>query len=78
MISFDPSRVMAESAHPAYDKGCHYFGIKLRRAKVGKDYRADVASIRRLVNANTVMASRLCANCLYRGLQKVGWYKMSY
>jgi hypothetical protein len=50
-------RVMAESAHPAYDKACHYFGIKLRRARVGQDFRADVHAIRRLVNGNTVMVS---------------------
>ena len=48
-------RVIAESAHSAYDKACQYFGIKLRRVAVGKDFRADVAAMRRQVNRNTIM-----------------------
>lgn len=51
----EPEMIIAESAHSAYDKAAEYFGVRLRRASVRADYRADVQAIRRLVNKNTIM-----------------------
>eukprot|EP00850_Spirogloea_muscicola_P000155 SM000001S04557 [mRNA] locus=s1:935617:940329:+ [translate_table: standard] len=51
----NPEMIVAVSAHSAYDKAAQYFGIRLRRTKVGKDYRADVSAMRRLVNRNTIL-----------------------
>jgi sphinganine-1-phosphate aldolase len=49
-----PNVVMPVTAHPALDKGAHYFGIELRKAAVTDDFTADMASVASLVDANTV------------------------
>lgn len=48
-----PEVVLPTTAHPAFDKAAHYFGIKLRKAKLQPDYRVDVRAIKRLINRNT-------------------------
>jgi sphinganine-1-phosphate aldolase len=50
----NPNVVMPVTAHPALDKGAHYFGIELRKADVNADFVADMSSVRSLVDANTV------------------------
>jgi glutamate/tyrosine decarboxylase-like PLP-dependent enzyme len=50
-----PELVAPSSAHPAFDKAAHYFGIKLVRVPVGPDYRADVAATRRALTRNTIV-----------------------
>uniref|UniRef100_A0A7I4CT04 sphinganine-1-phosphate aldolase n=1 Tax=Physcomitrium patens TaxID=3218 RepID=A0A7I4CT04_PHYPA len=50
-----PEMIIAESAHSAYDKAAQYFQIKLRRAPVADDLRADVKAMKRLINKNTIM-----------------------
>ncbi|WP_141591843.1 aminotransferase class V-fold PLP-dependent enzyme [Myxococcus sp. AB056] len=50
-----PEMVAPASAHPAFDKAAHYFGIKMVRVPVGPDYRADVAAMRKAVNRNTIV-----------------------
>lgn len=49
-----PNVVMPVSAHPGLLKGCHYFGIEVRRAALTDRYVADVASVRSLIDDNTV------------------------
>ncbi len=49
-----PNVVMPETAHPALDKGAHYFGIELRKAVVTDQYIADMDSVRSLIDENTV------------------------
>jgi sphinganine-1-phosphate aldolase len=49
-----PELVAPTSAHPAFDKAAHYFGLKLVRVPVGLDYRADVAATRKAMNRNTI------------------------
>lgn len=49
-----PEIVAPETAHVAFEKAAHYFGVKLRKAPIGRDFRADVAEMRKLVNRNTV------------------------
>lgn len=50
-----PEMVLPESAHSAYDKAAQYFGIRILRVPVGKDFRADVVAIRRAISRNTIM-----------------------
>lgn len=50
-----PEAIIPESAHAAFIKGCHYFGIKLVYAKKSSDWRVDVQDVKRLLNRNTIM-----------------------
>jgi glutamate/tyrosine decarboxylase-like PLP-dependent enzyme len=50
-----PEMVAPGSAHPAFDKAAHYFGIKLVKVPVGKDYRADVRAMRKALTRNTIV-----------------------
>src|SRR4051812_26626555 len=50
-----PEMVVAESAHAAFHKGSHYFGVKLHKTKVRPDWRADVDAMAAAVNDNTVL-----------------------
>ena len=50
-----PNLVLPISAHPAFDKAGHYFGVRLKKAPLGPDMRVDVAKLARLVDRNTVM-----------------------
>lgn len=49
-----PNVVLPETAHPALHKGGHYFGIEMRIADVTDMHVADMASVRSLVDENTV------------------------
>jgi sphinganine-1-phosphate aldolase len=51
-----PNVVKPETAHPAFDKACHLFGIELRRAPVDPvTTRVDVESVARLVDDDTIV-----------------------
>ena len=50
-----PNIVLPTSAHAAFEKACHYFGVESRRSAVGQDWRADIAAMERLIDDNTVM-----------------------
>lgn len=50
-----PEMVLPTSAHPAFDKAAHYFGVKAVHVPVGKDFRADVRAMGKAVNRRTVM-----------------------
>ncbi|MFO0661185.1 MAG: aminotransferase class V-fold PLP-dependent enzyme [Polyangiaceae bacterium] len=50
-----PEIVAPASAHVAFDKAAHYFGLKIRYAEMGDDFRVKVPSMRRLINRNTVL-----------------------
>jgi glutamate/tyrosine decarboxylase-like PLP-dependent enzyme len=47
--------ILPATAHVAFDKGGHYFGVKIRWAPIGKDHRVDVKAVRRLINRNTIL-----------------------
>jgi len=49
-----PEIVVPETAHPAFDKACHYFGVRLRKVAVREDYTADVRAMERAIGRNTV------------------------
>lgn len=49
-----PEIVAPVTAHPAFDKACHYFGVKLRKVDVGPDLRADPRAMERAITKSTV------------------------
>ncbi len=50
-----PAILAPSSAHPAYAKAAHYFGMDLVRIPLDEHYRADVAAARELVGPNTAV-----------------------
>jgi len=51
----DPEMVVPESAHAAFHKAGHYFGVKVNKVAVRADYRADVDAMAAAVNDDTVL-----------------------
>lgn len=49
-----PEVVIPYSAHPAFDKSCHYLGMKVVRVPIGQDLRADVSAMAAAINENTI------------------------
>jgi len=51
----NPNFVASESAHAAFDKASHYFGIEIRKAKMDqKTFKVDMNEVKRLIDKNTV------------------------
>lgn len=57
-----PEMVVPSTAHPAFDKGAHYFGIKLIKVPIGPDFRADVDAMRAAINRNTIAIAGTAVN----------------
>jgi glutamate/tyrosine decarboxylase-like PLP-dependent enzyme len=51
----EPEMVVPESAHAAFHKGAHLFGIRVHKTKVHADWTADVDAMARAVGPNTVL-----------------------
>jgi glutamate/tyrosine decarboxylase-like PLP-dependent enzyme len=51
----EPEMVLPTSAHAAFAKGSHYFGVRSVRVDVGADYRADVDAMAAALTPNTVL-----------------------
>jgi len=51
----EPELVLAASAHAAFHKAAHYFGLKVHTLPVRSDFRADVLAMAARVNANTAL-----------------------
>jgi len=49
----DPEIVVPISAHASFDKGADLLGIKLRKAKLRKDFSLDLDHFKTLINSNT-------------------------
>ena len=50
-----PNFVKPETAHAAFDKGCHLFGIEVRTAPIDPETtKADVAAMRELIDDQTI------------------------
>ena len=47
--------VAPRSAHPAFDKAARLMDLEVRRAPVGSDFRADIAALEQLIDADTIM-----------------------
>ncbi|MFK7917672.1 MAG: aspartate aminotransferase family protein [Ilumatobacter sp.] len=50
-----PEMVLAETAHAAFHKAAHNFGLTVRIAPVREDYTADVDAMAALINSNTAL-----------------------
>jgi glutamate/tyrosine decarboxylase-like PLP-dependent enzyme len=50
-----PNVVLPTTAHAAFDKGCHYFGLDSRRVDVRTDWRADVDAMADVIDDHTVL-----------------------
>jgi sphinganine-1-phosphate aldolase len=50
-----PNMVLAASAHAAFEKAAHYFGVESRRVPVGDDWRADPEAMAAQIDASTVL-----------------------
>jgi glutamate/tyrosine decarboxylase-like PLP-dependent enzyme len=53
----EPEMVVAESAHAAFHKAAHYFGVTLRKVPVRADFRADVDATADAVGDRTVLVA---------------------
>ena len=51
----DPHLVLPETAHPAFSKACHYFGVEETRVPCGEDWRADPGAMADAVREETAM-----------------------
>jgi glutamate/tyrosine decarboxylase-like PLP-dependent enzyme len=50
-----PNMVVPESAHAAFHKAGHYFGIEVRKVGVREDFRADVDAMAAAVSPETIL-----------------------
>jgi sphinganine-1-phosphate aldolase len=50
----DPEVIAPETAHPAFDKAAHLFGIRLIRTPVGDDFKAKLEPIQHALTRNTI------------------------
>ena len=50
----EPEVIAPETAHPAFDKAAHLFGIKLIRTPVGDDFKAKLEPIENALTRNTI------------------------
>jgi sphinganine-1-phosphate aldolase len=50
-----PEMILPATAHPAFHKAAHYFGVKTVTIPVRPEFRADVEAARAAVNASTVL-----------------------
>ena len=51
----DPAMVLPVSAHAAFHKAAHYFGLEVRKVPVRADWRADVDAAADLIDERTVL-----------------------
>lgn len=51
----EPEVVLATSAHAAFAKASHYFGVKSIRTEVSDDYTVDVSAMAEAITPNTVL-----------------------
>ena len=54
-LSGPPEVVLTVTAHPAFEKAAHYFGVKLVYVPVGEDDRPDPAEVEAAITENTVL-----------------------
>lgn len=51
----EPEMVLPVTAHAAFDKAAHYFGVRQVRVPVGDDLRADPAAMEAAIGPNTIL-----------------------
>src|SRR6476659_7731551 len=60
-----PQIVVPESAHPAYNKAAHYFGMDVVRTPIDASFRADVAAMRDAAGPDTAVVVASAFNYPY-------------
>ena len=50
-----PEMILPATAHPAFEKAAHYFGLRPVQTPVLSDYRADVNAVRAAITPNTAL-----------------------
>lgn len=60
-----PQILAPASAHPAYSKAAHYFGMDVVRVPIDAEYRADVAAARELIGPSTAVVVASAFNYPY-------------
>ena len=50
-----PEVILPETAHVAFDKAAHYFGLKIRRAPIDENGQVDVKKVGKLISRKTVL-----------------------
>ncbi|RMG99543.1 MAG: aspartate aminotransferase family protein [Chloroflexi bacterium] len=50
-----PEIILPRSAHPAFEKAAHYFGLKVIHTPLRHDFRANPQAIRQAITPNTVL-----------------------
>src|SRR5579871_684314 len=50
-----PEMVLPASAHPAFEKAAHYFGVKAVHAPLGPDYAVSLPAVAERISAQTVL-----------------------
>jgi len=55
-----PNIVVPASTHCAFDKGCHYLNIELRKISPLPNGKANVVGIKAMTDSNTVMIGGSC------------------
>ncbi len=69
----EPEMIIPRTAHPAFDKGAHLFGLKLVHAPVHPDTTlVDVDFVRDNINDNTVMLVGSAGNYPYGTIDPIG------
>lgn len=61
----NPTMVMPLSAHPAWNKAAHYFGLETVIVPLDKDYNADQDALRKAVDDRTVLIVGSASNYPY-------------
>lgn len=51
----NPEIIAPSTAHPAFDKGCYYLGIKLNKITIDKNNQLDFSSVKWHINQNTIL-----------------------
>ncbi|HEY58968.1 MAG TPA: aspartate aminotransferase family protein [Anaerolineae bacterium] len=51
----EPEMILPLTAHPAFEKAAHYFGVRPVHIPVGPDFRADLDALERAFTPNTVL-----------------------
>lgn len=50
-----PEVILPVTAHPAFDKAVHYFGVKPIKVPVDANHRVDLAAVKKALSPNTVL-----------------------
>jgi sphinganine-1-phosphate aldolase len=50
-----PQMILPATAHPAFEKAAHYFGVESVRIPIQADFRADVEAARAAIGPNTIL-----------------------